>query len=387
MKPLTILSILMSMSAAAPAQPPAGRGGAGQAPDTLLSPEVHADRTVTFRLRAPKASEVTVTGEWMLDYPSDKTPLTRDGEGVWSVTVGPLTPNIYLYSFNVDGMDIADPINPTIKLRARTSASLVLVPGGQAWEFSDVPHGVVNIVWHKSAVLDGAMRQVFVYTPPGYGRNAPARYPVLYLLHGNQDVAAGWTLTGSANLILDNLIAEKKAVPMIVVMTNGHAVPYGTPPAEPGRNNQLFEEYLLKEVVPMVETNYRVAAGRTNRAIAGLSMGGGQATQIGLGHLDLFAWVGVFSAGQAQNFETRYKALLDDPRTTNERLKLLFIGVGKTDPGYGRVKQFAALLTEHKIQHIYWETEGAHVWPVWRRCLVETASRLFQKTPPHAQGE
>jgi enterochelin esterase family protein len=339
---------------------------------------VRPDRTVTFRLRAPKASEVTVTGEWMLDFPSNKTALTKDSDGVWSVTVGPLVPNIYLYSFTVDGMTIADPINPTVKLRARTSASLVLVPGGEAWEFRDVPHGVVNTIWHKSAVLDGAMRQVFVYTPPGYGKSGSTRYPVLYLLHGNQDVAAGWTWTGAANLILDNLIAEKRAVPMIVVMTSGHAVPYGAP-AEPGKNNELFEQYLLKEVAPMVEANYRVAAGRINRAIAGLSMGGGQATQIGLGHLDLFAWVGVFSSGPAQNFETRYKALLDDPKTTNERLKLLFIGVGKTDPGYARVKQFSEMLTAHKIQNVYWETEGAHVWPVWRRCLVETATRLFQK--------
>jgi enterochelin esterase family protein len=327
-----------------------------------------------------------VTGEWMLDYPSNKTPLTRDGEGVWKVTVGPLKPNLYLYSFNVDGMSIADPINPVIKLRARTSASLVLVPGGQPWEFTDVPHGVVNIIWHKSAVLGGAMRQVFVYTPPGYGKSASTRYPVLYLLHGSQDVAAGWTLTGNANLILDNLIAGKKAVPAIVVMTNGHAVPYGTP-TEPGKNNELFEQYLLKEVMPLVEANYRVAPGRASRAIAGLSMGGGQAAQIGFGHLDLFAWVGIFSAGQAQNFETRYKAMLDDPKTTNERLKLLFVGVGMTDPGCERVKQFAALLSAHKIQHIYWETEGAHVWPVWRRCLVETASRLFQKPRQLPSGE
>lgn len=387
MKLSTGLLILFGWSAAVMAQAPAGRGGAAPQIDTLLSPEVHPDRTVTFRLRAPKASEVKVTGEWMLDYPSSKTPLTRDGEGVWSVTVGPLTPNVYLYSFNVDGMEIADPINPTIKLRARTSASLVLVPGGEPWEFTDVPHGAVNIVWHKSAVLDGAMRQVFIYTPPGYGKNAGARYPVLYLLHGSQDVAAGWTLTGNANFVLDNLIAEKKAVPMIVVMTNGHAVPFGTPATEPGKNNQLFEQYLLREVVPMVEANYRVAPGRANRAICGLSMGGGQATQIGLGHLDLFAWVGVFSSGQAQGFETRYKALLDDPKATNERLKLLFIGVGKTDPGYERVRQFDALLTAHKIQHIYWETEGAHVWPVWRRCLVETASRLFQKASAHPQAD
>ncbi len=359
-----------------PGSGPEARGGIANPPVVTRSPEVGPDRRVTFRLLAPKASEVILTGEFMEGSRS----LQKDDKGVWSVTVGPLVPNIYLYSFTVDGMTIGDPINPTVKLRARTSASLVLVPGGEAWEFRDVPHGVVNMMWHKSAVLAGAMRQVFVYTPPGYGKSGSTRYPVLYLLHGNQDVAAGWTWTGAANLILDNLIAEKRAVPMIVVMTNGHAVPYGTP-AEPGKNNELFEQYLLKEVEPMVEANYRVAAGRINRAIAGLSMGGGQATQIGLGHLDRYAWVGVFSSGPAQNFETRYKALLDDPKTTNERLKLLFIGVGKTDPGYARVKQFSAMLTAHKIQNVYWETEGAHVWPVWRRCLVETATRLFQKSP------
>lgn len=384
MKLLAVPLILVGVAAIGLPQTPAGRAGragAAQPPDTLVSPEVRPDRTVTFRLRAPKASEATVTGEWMLDFPSNKTALTKDGDGVWSVTVGPLVPNIYLYSFTVDGMTIGDPINPTVKLRARTSASLVLVPGGEAWEFRDVPHGVVNTIWHKSAVLDGAMRQVFVYTPPGYGKSGSTRYPVLYLLHGSQDVAAGWTWTGAANLILDNLIAEKKAVPMIVVMTNGHAVPYGTP-APPGKNNSdLFEQYLLKEVEPMVEANYRVAAGRINRAIAGLSMGGGQTIQIGLGHLDRYAWLGVFSSGSAQGFETRYKALLDDPKTTNERLKLLFIGVGKTDPGYARVKQFSEMLTAHKIQNVYWETEGAHVWPVWRRCLVETATRLFRNSP------
>ena len=157
MKPITVLFLLVGVAATGLSQTPAGRAGAAQPADTLLSPEVRADRTVTFRLRAPKASEVTVTGEWMLDFPSNKTALAKGADGVWSVTVGPLVPNIYLYSFMVDGMNIADPINPTVKLRARTSASLVLVPGAEAWEFRDVPHGVVNIIWHKSAVLDGAM--------------------------------------------------------------------------------------------------------------------------------------------------------------------------------------------------------------------------------------
>ena len=381
MKPIAAAFLVLSWTVAALFAQVPGRGQRGSQPgDTLVSPEVAADRTVTFRIRAPKASEVTVTGEWMEEYPNANTALSKDQDGVWSVTVGPLTPNNYLYYFNVDGMSIADPINPIIKLRARTSASLVLVPGGEPWEFQDVPHGTVEITWHKSAVLDGAMRQVFVYLPPGYGKST-ARYPILYLLHGSGDVAAGWTLTGNANYILDNLIAARKAVPMLVVMTNGHAIPMGAPAVAGRNNNDLFEQYLLKEVMPMVEARYRVAPGRTNRAIAGLSMGGGQAIQAGFGHLDLFASIGIFSSASA-NLETRYKALLDDPKATNARLKLLFIGVGKHDPGYARVKQMSETLTAHNIRNIYLEYELAHVWPVWRRCLVETTSRLFKPAQP-----
>jgi enterochelin esterase family protein len=371
--------ILLAVSSLLSAQAPAAPARGAQPQDTLVSPEVRADRTVTFRIRAPKASEVTVTGEWMEEYPNANTPLAKGADGVWSVTAGPLVPNNYLYYFNVDGMTIADPVNPVIKLRARTSASLVLVSGGEAWEFKDVPHGSVETLYHKSAVLDGSARQIFVYLPPGYSRSA-AKYPILYLLHGSGDVPAGWTWTGNANYILDNLIAEKKAVPMVVIMTNGHAIPQGAP-ADPNRNNSdLFERYLLKEVMPMVEAKYRIAAGRANRAVVGLSMGGGQAMQAGFGHLDLFASIGIFSSGNP-NLDTRYKALLDDPKTTNSRIRLLFIGVGKKDGNYARVKQMSEMFTSRKINNVYYETELAHVWPVWRRCLVETAQRLF-KTPP-----
>jgi enterochelin esterase family protein len=207
----------------------------GLAQESPQSPEVHPDKTVTLRLAAPKASEVTVAGEWNLNKPQ---PLTKDETGIWSITVGPVPPNIYIYTFNVDGVTMTDPINPSVKLRARTSASMVHVPGDQPWDFRDVPHGSIEINVHRSAVLDGAQRQIFVYTPPDYYKSRSARYPVRYLLHGSNDLAAGWTFAGNANLILDNFLAERKAVPMIIVMPWGHAIPFGSRPGpnEPSNN-------------------------------------------------------------------------------------------------------------------------------------------------------
>ena len=290
------------------------------AQDTLVSPEVHTDRRVTFRLRAPKAAEVTIAGEWTRTGAAPNTPekMTKGGDGVWSITVGPVDPNTYIYVYNVDGVTFTDPVNPLVKLRARTNASMVQVPGGMPWEFRDVPHGSLEVNVHKAATLDGAMRQVVVYTPPGYDKNRSERYPILYLLHGSNDLAVGWTMCGNANLILDNLQAEKKTVPMIVVMPWGHALPFGARPAQgQPSNNELFEQYLLKEVMPMVEAKYRVAPGRNNRAIMGLSMGGGQALQIALGHLDLFGALGVFGSGVTRaDFEAALQERVRRPGET-----------------------------------------------------------------------
>src|SRR5436190_8673611 len=197
--------------------------------DTLTSPEVQIDRRVTFRVRAPKAFEVSLSGDWMT--PNTQQAMTRDEEGVWSATVGPLEPGLAIYTFTVDGVTTPDPVNPRIKLRARTSASLVDVPGNspELWEARDVPHGKVEVNWETSKVC-GDTRAYYVYTPPGYKTGLwSKRYPVLYLLHGNNDTAAGWTDVGKANFILDNLIAEKRAEPMIVVMPFGHAVTYVGP--------------------------------------------------------------------------------------------------------------------------------------------------------------
>jgi enterochelin esterase-like enzyme len=368
----SVVMVVGGFAWAAPPAPPA-------MPDSLASPEVHPDRRVTFRLRAPSASAVTVAGEWTRAgaVPNAPEKMTRNAQGVWSITVGPLEPNIYIYVFDVDGMTISDPINPLVKLRARTSASMVEVAGGQPWEARDVPHGALAIHTHAAPVLDGAIRQVFVYTPPGYDRSPRVRYPVLYLFHGNNDLAAGWTAAGRANLILDNLIADKKAVPMIAVMPWGHALPFGAhPPAGQPSNNDLFEQYLLKDVMPLVEARYRTAPGRRNRAIVGLSMGGSQALQIGLGHRDLFASIGVFGAGMKRpDFEARYQALTPAPLD----LGLFFIGVGKQDPALARARDLADALRAHGFSPIFHEIGGGHTYPVWRQLLVETAPLLFTK--------
>lgn len=360
------ISFLLITSAAAFAQTPRM--------DTLVSPEVQADRRVTFRIRAPKASEVSLFGDWMI--PGTQQTMARDEQGVWSATIGPLEPGLAIYAFTVDGVMTPDPINPRIKLRARTSASLVDVPGHppELWEARDVPHGTMEVNWEKSEVT-GDTRAYHVYTPPGYaGRST--RFPVLYLLHGNNDTASGWTDVGKANFILDNLIAEKQAVPMIIVMPWGHAVPYG---GSQSNNTATFGRYLIEEVIPQVERKYRVARGRKNRAIVGLSMGGGHALQIGLSHLDLFSAVAAFSSTVPGNFESRFKPLLDDPAGTNKKLKQLWIGCGRQDPAFERNHKLSELLTAHKVRNAFHATEGLHNFAVWRRYLVEIAPLLFRK--------
>ncbi len=348
---------------------------AGQA---LQSPEVAPDHRVTFRILAPKASEVTLTGDWLGSTPPPA--LTKDEHGVWSITLGPFEPSIYIYNFNVDGMAVADPVNPRIKLRARTSASMVEVKDDAPafWEPRDVPHGAVEINWEKSKAIGGETRAMWVYTPPEYAKTS-RRYPVLYLLHGSNDTAAGWTMAGNANFVLDNLLADKKMVPMIVVMPFGHATPFGVP-APPGgvTNDALFEEYLLQDVIPTVEARYRISAGRENRAIAGLSMGGGQSLRIGLGHLDLFSAVASFSGAVPGDFETRFAAQLKDAKATNQKLKVLWIGCGQQDSLFPRSKNLSDLLTKYQVKHVFHPTDGVHNYTVWRKYLAEYAPLLFR---------
>ncbi len=360
-------------------------GASAQAPfraptvsSTLQSPEVSPDHHATFRIFAPKASEVTLTGDWLGSTPPPA--LSKDESGVWSVTLGPFEPSIYIYSFNVDGMSIPDPVNPAIKLRARTSASLLEVDDDPPafWEPHDVPHGMVEINWEKSKVINGETRAFWVYTPPGYAKTN-RRYPVLYLLHGSNDTPAGWTMVGNANFVLDNLLAEGKIRPMIVVTPFGHATPFGVRVPEGGvTNDALFEDYLLKDVIPTVEARYRVAPGRENRAITGYSMGGGQSLRIGLGHLDLFSAIGSFSGAVSADFETRFADLLKNSKSTNQKIKTLWFGCGRQDSLFGRSEKLSELLTKYQIKHTFYPTDGVHNFTLWRKHLVQFAPLLFR---------
>ncbi|MEP6714190.1 MAG: alpha/beta hydrolase-fold protein [Terriglobia bacterium] len=341
-------------------------------PDGLVSPEVHPDRSVTFRVRAPRASEVSLYGDWMAVGKPE--PMTKSADGVWSITTAPIEANGHLYWFNLDGLAIADPVNPIVKLRQRTSASLVEVPAAApaAWEPRDVPHGSVVTDWNKSTVLNRTERMV-VYLPPGYLKSN-TRYPVLYLVHGSGDVPESWTNAGHANVILDNLIADHKAQAMIVVMPAGHAVPFGAGRGGPVNNNALFEQYLTKEVIPAVEAKYRVAPGARNRALAGLSMGGGHTIYTGFKNAPMFSALGIFSPGLPRDF---------DVAALHPKISLVWIACGDKDTtvNFERVKAWAEGLEKSGIQQKFTTYSGAHTWPVWRNSLTDFAPLLFRRQP------
>jgi enterochelin esterase family protein len=365
-----LTGLALALSTLALAQTPASDG--------LVSPDVQADRTVIFRVRAPKASEVTLYGDWM---PVGKPePMTKGSDGVWSIHTAQLEANVHLYWFNLDGVAIADPINPVIKVRQRTSASLVEVPAqpAAAWEMRDVPHGTVVTEWQKSAVLQRTER-IVLYLPPGYEKSS-MRYPVLYLVHGSGDVPESWVGAGHANFILDNLIADGKAKPMIVVMPPGHAVPFTAPRNGPVSNNELFEQYLVKEVIPIVEKNYRTAPGARNRVLAGLSMGGGHTIYTGFSHPEMFSALGIFSPGLPRDFDTKFHAVLENPKTLTSNVKLIWIACGDNDTTvqYPRIKTWAESLSQHGIAESFHTYSGAHTWPVWRMSLADFAPLLFR---------
>jgi enterochelin esterase family protein len=360
--------------------------------DRLVSPEVHPDRKVTFRIYAPKASEVTLRGDWMEG--GKPATLTKDKEGVWSVTVGPLVHDFYSYSFSVDGVRTLDPKNPTIKQGIASLDNMFFLRGKEA-AFQDnrpVPHGEIRKVWYPSATL-GTQRRMHVYTPPGY-EGGKDRYPVLYLLHGGGDEDSGWSTVGRAGFILDNLLADRKARPMLVVMPNGSLPrPANFPAFRPGRPaspefaaamtalQERFTNELLKDIVPYVEKHYRVLKGREHRALAGLSMGGGQTLRVATTRPDSFAYLAVWSAGLfggAAEFEKRNESFFKNAEKVNKAVKLFSISVGDKDFALAGSKALAALLKKHGIKHQLHVSGGGHTWINWRHYLHELAPRLFQ---------
>jgi enterochelin esterase family protein len=376
---LTALAITTLLAAQTP--PPAsprGRGGAPQKPTYV----VHPDRTVTFEVRAPDATTVKLTG----DFVQGPQEMKKAEDGTWTITVGPLNPEVYNYRFTIDGVGNIDPANPMVKLGDRSAESMFEVPGDKpaTYDIQDVPHGTVHINFYQSKSV-GALRSILVYTPPGYeGRRD--KLPVLYLLHGSGDTEFGWVTVGRANLILDNLIAEGKAKPMIVVMPYGRPagdvllVPARTgPQTQPQNANTLFGEDLMEDVIPYVEKLYRVSPKADDRALAGLSMGGGQTLQIGLSHLDTFHYLGAFSAAIRGNVEDSYKDFLADPAAANNKLKLFYIAVGKADSLFAPAQSFDEALNKHQIKHTFVPSEEGHVWRNWRNYLADFAPQLFNK--------
>jgi enterochelin esterase family protein len=360
--------LLLSISAYAqtpPATPP---------PAPIVSPEVHSDNTVTFRLRAPHAAAVNLSLEG-----TKAAPMEKDDAGVWTYTTGMLEPDIYGYSFNVDGVGIMDPNNSLMKPNLLNNSSAVHLSGpGLPWEVRGIPHGEVHHHFYKSDLV-GDNRDYYVYTPPGYGVGN-TKYPVLYLLHGYSDDASGWSAVGHANIILDNLIAENKAKPMIIVMPLGYGAPEvlnrsGIKPDTFRLNTTRFTDTLLTEIIPQVEKEYRVDRRREMRAIAGLSMGGAESLYTGLNNLDKFAYIGSFSAGGlGEDYDTIFPKL---DQSANKQLKLLWIACGTEDRLIATNRKFRDMLSAKYIRFTPIETPGQHTWMVWRRNLAALAPLLF----------
>ena len=351
-----------------------------QQPQIIVSPEVVPDAKVTFRFLDPGAKDVKLLFE------GEPKPLgmTRDDSGVWSLTVGPLAPEIYGYIFISDGVALVDPNNPVIKPNLIQPQNTVHVPGAtaQLWEVADVPHGVVHHHFYKSKVV-GDERDYFVYTPPGFDPKGKTKYPVLYLLHGYSDGADGWTAVGKANLILDNLLAQNKIKPMIVVMPLGYGAPEMLKlkwnawqhPDVRQQNFDGFRKALITEVMPQVEGEYPVSGKREDRAIAGLSMGGSESLLNGLNSLDKFAYVGAFSSGGlGDDYAKEFPGL---EANSAKQLKTLWIACGTEDGLIEPNRKFKAWLKAQNIPFTDIETPGAHTWMVWRANLIAFTPLLF----------
>ena len=358
-------------------------------------PRIHADLRATFRLKAPEAQKVRVHVD--KDYD-----LQRDDQGVWSVTTTPLVPGFHYYWFIVDGVNVCDPASETFYGTGR-QASGIEVPskGEDFYEIKEVPHGEIRERPYFSKTT-GAWRRIFVYTPPDYDANRDARYPVLYLQHGAGEDERGWGVQGRVNHIMDNLIASKRAKPMIVVMEKGYArkagqpdIPIrrpgaGGPPPDSRRMFSAFEDVVVNDLIPTIDATYRTIPDREHRAMAGLSMGGMQTFNITLNHLDKFSYIGGFSGagggfGGTFDVKTAYNGVMADAEAFNKKVHLLWIGVGTAEGQrfHDGLKGYRDALEAAGIKTVFYESPGtAHEWQTWRRCLHEFAPRLFQASSP-----
>jgi enterochelin esterase family protein len=396
-----VLSWSMSAQQAAPgrAAPAPAQARAPQAP-AVTSPEVLPDRRIVFRIYAPQAQAVRLVGS---DIPGlgQAGQMNKAENGVWETAVGPIEPGAYRYNFNVDGLSVMDPRNPSVSESNNNAWSLLYVPGLEFMDTKDVPHGAVASVTYYSKTLK-RFRRMHVYTPPGY-ETSTQKYPIFYLLHGAGDCDDSWTSVGRAGFILDNVIAAKKAKPMVVVMPAGHTsqtgMGRGAAPARggvPDFNDEFVQEF-LNDIMPFAELRYRVLTTRQNRAIAGLSMGGAHTLNIAIPNLDKFAYIGVYSSGifglvpmpgrggapatppanPGPSWEERNKAQLDNP-AFKKGLKLFWFATGTDDFLIGTTRATVDLFKKYGFTPVLKESPGAHTWINWRNYLNEFALQLFQ---------
>lgn len=407
------VTVLLTASSAWAQQPPApspapgqavgerGGRGRGQAGPAVVSPEVSADRRITFQLLAPLAQSVRMNAS---DIPNmgQAAALTKGDNGVWSTTVGPVEPGGYRYNFNVDGVATIDPRSPSTSESNTNVWSLVYVPGSEFMDTKNVPHGAVAEVNYFSTALN-AWRRLHVYTPPGY-ETGNDKYPVFYLLHGAGDSDDSWTTVGRANFILDNLIAAKKAKPMVVVMTAGHTTRtqgFGGGGGFLSATDDFARDFVT-DVMPLIEKRYRVMTDRAHTAIAGLSMGGSQSLNIAIPNLQRFAYIGVYSSGligepgaagagnrggapaaaapatpNPNSWENRNLAALDNA-SLKKGLKLVWFSTGTADGLIGTTRSTVDMLKKHGFNVVYEESPGGHTWINWRNYLNVFAPQLFQ---------
>ncbi len=384
--PLFLITLLAAASVWG--QPPAD---SQSAPTNVLGaqyPRVHDDNRVTFQLKAPDAQKVQVSLAGRHD-------MTKGADGVWSVTTPPLVPGFHYYQLIVDGVSMNDPASHAFYGTSKDSSGIeVPEKGVDYYSYKEVPHGEVRIRPYLSKVT-GQWRRSFVYTPPDYDANTKARYPVLYLQHGSGEDETGWTFQGRANIILDNLIAAKKAVPMIIVMDNGYASKQGAAAPQvsgaPGRGagggTAAFEEVITMDLIPLIDSTYRTIADREHRAMAGLSMGGNQTCQVTMRNLDKFAYIGAFSgtmnglSTEPLDPATAFNGMFKDGAALNKKIRLFWIGMGTAEPNPlpAAIGAFRAMLDRAGVKHLYFESPGtAHEWLTWRRDLNDFAPRLFR---------
>jgi enterochelin esterase-like enzyme len=335
-------------------------------------PRVRADLSVTFRIKAPNAQKVEVKpgGDGL-----GKAPLamTKSEDGTWEVTMPPAVAGFHYYWLVIDGLAVNDPGSETyFGWGKQTSGIEIPDKDGEFYAAKDVPHGEVRICWYHSKITAQA-RRAYVYTPPEYDANPTVRYPVLYLQHGAGEDERGWHKQGKMSFIIDNLLAAKKARPMIIVMDRGYAM-------RPGATANSFGEVLIEEIIPTIDARYRTMADREHRAMAGLSMGGMQTLQSGLTHLDKFAWIGAFSAPM-RNFDIKssYDGAFNDVAGFNQKVRLLWLGAGTEEQAiFNGLKSAHEALEKAGAKSVFIESPGtAHEWLTWRRALADFAPRLF----------